>query len=237
MLHSIPRADRTSNATIHEHKMKKVKGLDAHVRHVALALMIAALVQADSALAALELRDINGNPTASAAGAEFAYDTILDATWYLTANNAGLDWDGAKTWAAGLTVGDFSGWSLPAADPDCVGFFGCTTSQLGELYYAALGNPAGGPLSNISPFKNLQSLSHWSGTVFVPAFVYPLAPDYAWSFDTTNGTQFFLDKRIRSFALALRPGDVAAVPEPGILALLLSGLVGMMVLRRRPVGL
>ncbi len=68
-----------------------------------------------SALEALELRDINGNATAVAADAEFAYDAVLDATWYLTANNSGLNWDDAKSWAAGLTVGTFSGWLLPLA--------------------------------------------------------------------------------------------------------------------------
>ena len=69
--------------------MKNMKGLDAHVKRVTLALTVAALVQAGSALAALELRDINGNATAIAADAEFAYDTVLDATWYLTGNNDG----------------------------------------------------------------------------------------------------------------------------------------------------
>ena len=135
--------------------MKNMKGLDAPVKRVTLALTVAALVQAGSALAALELRDIDGNATAIAADAEFAYDTVLDATWYLTANNTGMLWHYAKSWAAGLTVGTFSGWSLPSADPACGQAYNCTSSQMGELYYTALGNPAGGPLSNTGPFKNL----------------------------------------------------------------------------------
>ena len=211
--------------------MKNKKGLHAQVKRVTLAFTVAALVQAGSALAVLELRDINGNATAITANAEFAYDTVLDATWYLTANNTGLTWDDAKSWAAGLTVGTFSGWSLPAADPACGFSNNCTNSQMGELYYTALGNPGGGPLSNTGPFKNLlQSNSYWSGTEFAPN------PNLAWTFFTDNGVQDAVGKNVVLYALAVRPGDVAAVPEPGVVALLLSGLAGVMVMRRRPVG-
>ena len=209
--------------------MKNMKGLDAPVKRVTVALTVAALFQAGSALAALELRDLAGNATAITADAEFAYDTVLDATWYLTANNTGLSWDNAKSWASGLTVGTFSGWSLPSADPAC-GAFNCTNSQMGELYYTALGNPAGGPLSNTGPFKNLQSNDYWSGTEYAPS------PDLAWDFNTNNGNQNAFTKSTGLYALAVRPGDVAAVPEPGMVALLLSGLAGVMVMRRRPVG-
>ena len=111
--------------------MNNMKGLAAPVKRVTVALTVAALLQAGSALAALELRDLNGNATAITADAEFAYDTVLDATWYLTGNNTGLNWDNAKSWAAGLTVGTFSGWSLPAADPACGINFDCTNSQMG----------------------------------------------------------------------------------------------------------
>ena len=192
-------------------------------------MIVAALVPAGSALAALELRDINGNATAVAATAEFAYDTVLDATWYLTANNSGLVWDAAKAWASGLTVGTFSGWSLPSADPACGFAFNCTNSQMGELYYTALGNVAGGPLLNTGPFKNLQSSVYWSGTEYAPD------PDSVWRFGTGGGGQDVTSKDDGLPALAVRPGDVATVPEPGMVALLLSGLAGVMVMRRRPV--
>ena len=210
--------------------MKNKQGLHVQVKRVTLALTVVALVQAGSALAALELRDINGNATAITADAEFAYDTVLDATWYLTANNTGLVWDHAKSWAAGLTVGTFSGWSLPATDPGCRTNYNCTNSQMGELYYTALGNPGGGPLSNTGPFKNLQSVDLWSGTEYAPN------PDAAWRFYTAVGTQDATSKGSVLYALAVRPGDVAAVPEPGMVALLLSGLAGVLVMRRRPVG-
>ena len=210
--------------------MKITKGLHAQVKRVTLALAVAALVQAGSALAALQLRDITGHATAVEADAQFAYDTVLKATWYLTANNTGLIWDDAKSWAAGLTVGTFSGWSLPAADPACGVTYNCTNSQMGELYYTALGNPAGGPLSNTGPFKNLQSYYYWSGTEYAPG------PDGAWYFNTLNGYQNAFDEHLDLYALAVRPGDVAAVPEPETAALFLAGLAGVLVMRRRPVG-
>ena len=215
--------------------MKNMKGLEGHVKRVTLLLTVAALVPAGSALAALELRDINGNATAVTADAEFAYDTVLDATWYLTANNSGLNWDAAKGWAAGLTVGTFKGWALPSTDVPCSGY-NCTNSQMGALYYTALGNAAGGPLSNTGPFKNLQSYVSWSGTE------YASDTRYAWNFGTysgghyASGGQYANFKYYYFYALAVRPGDVAAVPEPGLVALLLSGLAGVMVMRRRPVG-
>ena len=210
--------------------MKNMKGLDAPVKRVTLALTVAALVQAGSALAALELRDIDGNATAIAADAEFAYDTVLDATWYLTANNTGLNWEDPKSWAAGLTVGTFSGWSLPSADETCPGAYDCTGSQMGELYYTALGNPAGGPLSNTGPFKNLLSDYYWSDTQ------YATYTEIGWHFDTRNGLHVGNYGYAAEYALAVRPGNVAAVPEPGTVALLLSGLAGVMVMRRqRPI--
>ena len=98
---------------------------------------------------------------------------------------------------------------------------------MGELYYTALGNPAGGLLSNTGPFKNLQSNIYWSGTEFAPN------PYFAWYFSTNYGHQIDYYKNNWFSALAVRPGDVAAVPEPGMVALLLSGLAGVMVMRRR----
>lgn len=197
---------------------------------VILALTISGSVLAESAFAALELRDINGKPTASSADAEFAYDTVLDVTWYLTANNTGLSWDNAKNWTVGLTVGTFSGWSLPLADPLCEFNSTCGSSQMGNLYYVALGNPLPGALSFTFPFKNLERTVYWSGTE------YSLDPtnSNAWYFQTAPfGAQNAWLKSNGASALALRPGDLVPVPEPGVVALLLSGLAGMMVVRRK----
>lgn len=205
--------------------MKNLKSFETAVERAILTLTVASLMQAGSSLAALQLRDIDGHPTAVTANAEFAYDTVLDATWYLTANNTGLNWVDANSWAGGLTVGTFSGWSLPAADPACGINYNC--SQMGELYYTALGNTESGPLSNTGPFKNLQSYIYWSATEF------SANPKLAWYFGTFDGRPALGPKFRVLYALAVRPGDVAAVPEPGTVALLLAGLAGVMVMRRQ----
>lgn len=176
-------------------------------------------------------RDINGHAIAATdPGAVFAYDTVLDATWYLTGNNSyffNQTWDDAMNWAAGLTVGTFSGWSLPKADSSCFAY-DCTSSQMGELYYTALGNRAGGRLTNGGPFKNLVNWVYWSGTEL------PSYTPFVMIFFTSEGYQRADAKSYNFYALAIRPGDVlSAVPEPETYAMLLAGLFGVVVLRRR----
>lgn len=183
-------------------------------------------------------RDINGHAVSiTDPRAEFAYDTVLDATWNLTANTTDLEWDDARIWAAGLTVGTFSGWSLPVPDLVCGQNYNCTNSQMGELYYTALGNVAfsnpGWGLSNTGPFKNLRSYAYWSGMEYAPL-------DFAWGFLTSYGLQFAAGKNSDLYSLAIRPGDLLVagpvpVPEPETYAMLLAGLglLAAMLRRRR----
>lgn len=87
---------------------------------------------------------------------------------------------------------------------------------------------AGWGLSDTATFKNLQSDIYWSGLAY--------APDVsgAWLFEAKTGFQGhgYL-KSSAIFALAVRPDDVATVPEPQTLALLLAGLATLLVKRRR----
>jgi hypothetical protein len=57
----------------------------------------------------------------------------------------------------------------------------------------------------------------------------------AWLFNPNYGTQGLNFKDANNFVMAVRPGDVAAVPEMDTLALLLAGLglSGWMASRRR----
>jgi hypothetical protein len=78
----------------------------------------------------LQGRDIEGRPVDEfAPSAVFLYDSIAKVTWLRDANYAAtqyvrsggtqgysngiMDWPTAKSWAAGLAIGDFSGWRLP----------------------------------------------------------------------------------------------------------------------------
>jgi len=118
-------------------------------------------------------------------------------------------------------------------------------SPLAHMFYDTLGNLAfcppgdtacaGGPqtgwgLTNTGPFSNMQSDYYWSGTAYAPD---PTSD--AWSFNTNVGGQNLDDQYGQFYAVAVRPGDVFAgsVPEPGGLAMLLTGLGALAVARRR----
>ena len=123
-------------------------------------------------------------------------------------------------------------------------------SELSHMYYANLGlkgfySPTGayqydsgvpgtsyGGAADVGLVKNLVENSYWSGTA------YALSPTSgAWYFNTYDGSQSTSGQGVSAAAWAVRPGDVAAVPEPEMYALLLAGL-GLMsaVARRRHAG-
>lgn len=209
--------------------------------------IVGLLALTSAAQAALVGRDINGNPIAgSDPSAVFLYDTVLDITWLRDANvNGPMDWTQANSWAAGLTVGSYSGWRLPTmiANPDTTfaysgtdyGYNVRTTSgstvfsEVASLWYDTLGNKAYCDTAGVCPqpgyglvskgdFKNLQPSAYWSGLEYAPF------PTYAWYFSTNGGSQGYIDKSNSLYALAVRPGDVAPVPAPAAAWLMLSGL-------------
>lgn len=193
--------------------------------------LLAAVALAVTSLAAhstLAGRDINGSPVAAtAATAVFEYDTDLNITWLRDWNANGLmDWDTAMIWASTLTVGTYSGWRLPKRDPSCGSNYSCTGSEMGYLWYTELGNSASGPPTNTAPFINIQSNVYWTGTEYEPDL------SEAWRFGILSG-QFAWKKADPLYAVAVRPGDVGAVPEPGGLAMLLAALGALAVARRR----
>jgi len=148
------------------------------------------------------------------------YDTGLNITWLANANLVGttMDWTAANTWAAGLDVGGYTGWRLPTADPACGQNYNCINSELGHLYYTELGVTAVNNItSSTSPylalFTNVQDSFYWSGTEYAPN------PNIAWYFNTATGGQNIFTKDFILHAWAVRSGDVAAVPEPGVIGL------------------
>ena len=115
--------------------------------------------------------------------------------------------------------------------------YNSTGSEMSHLYYNELGNKAlyntagveqsGSGLVNTGTFSNFQTYKYWSGTEYAPN------PYGAWVFNTGYGNQVADDKNGNMFAMAVRPGQVAAVPVPAAAWLLGSGLLGLIGVARR----
>jgi len=76
---------------------------------------------------------------------------------------------------------------------------------------------------------HLQPFGYWSGTAFLDS-----EERLAWGFGTFDGGQYnAIYQDVEAAAWAVRPGDVAAVPEPVPAALFGVGLAGLMLARRR----
>jgi hypothetical protein len=198
-------------------------------------------------------------------GGGMIYDSTLNLTWLADMNHAktsghsgtgvyaggGMSWAAANDWANNLVYGGFSDWRLPTLNPSdtsCslgsgdIRYGGnCSGGELSHFFVIDMGGMGGKSVldqtgdtaqqkANLALFSNLQSDIYWSGTAFAPD------PSYAWGFRTNDSLQGGFTNSVALYAVAVRPGDVAAVvPEPQTRAMLLLGL-GVAVLRakRRP---
>ena len=167
-------------------------------------------------------------------GAGLVYDDVLDITWTQNANNNGLAiWADQVAWADGFTLGGFTAWRLPTTtqpDTGCTGQIdpgggfplqgidqGCTGSEMGHLFH----------VDNISaavqgPFTNIQTISYWSGTEYVPS------PSFAWFFNFGSSSGQNIDSKTVDvvFAWAVHDGNPggAVVPIPAAVWLFGSAL-------------
>lgn len=191
------------------------------------------------------------------------YDSTRNITWLADMNCAktsGFDADGlmkwaqAATWANNLVYGGFDDWRPPTlnpADTSCGsncnpggGFpqqsygYNCTGGELSGLFDTDLDIKVGESvlvqtgdtaeqIANLALFSNVQDFGYWSGTQYAPE------SDRAWGFYANGGFQNFVYKEFSLWAVAVRPRDVAAVPEPQTLALALLALGATLAVRRR----
>ena len=142
---------------------------------------------------------------------------------------------GRVTWWGGIAFtnylnsinyGGSNQWRLPTSNA-IGGYNGTTGNELGQLFYSELGGTAGNNIPDTASFINEQAYAYWSGTEYAS---YPCC---AWGFDTDVGTQNGYNKYHLSFAWAVSPGQVSAVPVPGAVWLMGTGLLGLLGLKRR----
>ena len=103
-------------------------------------------------------------------------DTDTNLMWLQDANYAATTGvyfnyqDEAWDWVEQLTYAGYDDWRLPSAynqdgTGPCLGY-NCIDSELGNLFYTALGNPSNsepGAFTNSGPFINVQtSIGYWS---------------------------------------------------------------------------
>jgi len=180
-------------------------------------------------------------------GGQVVYDATTNLSWIADANLATtntfgvsginsdgtMNWSTAQNWIAAMDAANYLGysdWRLPTSDT-CISF-NCTGSEMGNLFYNGLGQVAGSTITtthngNYSLFNNVQSNIYWSGTV------YAQNTNSAWNFNTNDGNQNAYNKGYGLFALAVRSGQVAAVPEPENYGMMLGGLGLLCFMARR----
>jgi len=168
-------------------------------------------------------------------GSGLVYDDDLDVTWLKNANvhassRGGLVyWSTASSWAADLAYVDevrnrvWTDWQLPS------------TQQMSHLFYTELGGVLGYDLrfthnANYYLFDNIQPGPYWTSTAWSSN-----PNEYHEVFDFYLGNIYSKNKNNEfSYAWALRHGDVAPVPEPSGLLMILAGIAAISIFRRSP---
>jgi len=147
-----------------------------------------------------------------------------------------VDW-GTNSWRLPTTVDGYDSYGY---DGTTTAGYNITSSEMGHLYYEELGNlgyvdksgnvQSGYGLQNTGEFNNLIEswYWYWSGTGSADY------QDGAWGFHLDHGFQSPSPyKNDDGYGLAVRSGQVSAVPEPTTILLLGSGIVGLVGARRK----
>lgn len=154
-------------------------------------------------------------------------------------------WTNQMNWAAGLsnnltinlnpnyTVNWGGSWRLPDAGADPQGGYNQTSSEMGYLYYVSLQNNGGGYNNNTGEFSNLilsEFIQYYSGTE-----KFGNDPKNVWrtQINWTGAYQAHGGKALEYYAFAVTDAQVQAVPVPGSVLLLMSGLIGLGVVKKR----
>lgn len=175
------------------------------------------------------------------------YDDVMNVTWLADmdyARSSGYHSDGemsrdqAMAWADTLTYGGYSDWRLPTLNPKSPYFYD-TSGELSHLFIVDLGNKPDESVlnqvgdsdiqrSNLALFKNIRvdaNQAYWSSAK---------VGDYIYAFRADVGRVGAGPAGMTTlFAVAVRNGDVSAVPELGSTSYFLLGLLGVLAARSR----
>ncbi|MFK7794136.1 MAG: VPLPA-CTERM sorting domain-containing protein, partial [Gammaproteobacteria bacterium] len=177
-----------------------------------------------------------------------AYDDVLDITWL---TNAGLstrtNWDDQKAWAQSLNNDNYLGfdsWRLATTNRRSFAIENCrdvseqvcqNNNELGYMFWYNLDgelgeNKTGDQMVGDVLLSDIQD-TYWSNTDVTG----PGVQAFAYSFSFQNSAQSITSKTGGRDGWAVIDGDIGEtmVPIPAALPLLLSGITGLLVMRRR----
>jgi len=175
-------------------------------------------------------------------GGAAAYDDVLKITWTTDASLSGLNtWANQVAWADGFSLGGFDDWrlasmSVAAGLPtgttgsvvacETATELACRDNELGYMFYQNLSgifdvDLTGDQTVDGVDLTNIQS-NYWPGTEFNSSQV--------WAFNYEHGFQGAgpTEDGLLGYGWAVRSGDVAAVPEPPMVWLLVMGMIGLL---------
>jgi Protein of unknown function (DUF1566) len=165
------------------------------------------------------------------------YDTVNNVSWLANANLAAtqkfgvsginpdgsMSWDTAQAWITAMNAANYLGsnrWRLPNTQlpdascsqrPKSAAFgFGCTGSEMGNLFYNELGGESGSTIelthnANYNLFNNFQPYLYWSSTQWTRV------ANSAFSFSFGNGFQGTNVYVNDMYAMAVSPGKVGVL--------------------------
>jgi hypothetical protein len=191
-----------------------------------------------------------GTATYGGSSYNLIYEDVQNLVW-LDYSRGLSNWESHVFWAAGLNnsgvltynfnpgivVSWDDVWRLPETVDgpyEYTGGYNVTSSEMGHLYYVSLGNlgqydtngnvQSGWGLQNEGLFSNLVANVYSSGTKFS-------STSNLWFFNFNDGNQGIGGGNF--YAVAVRPGEVSAVPIPAAVWLLGSGIIGLVGLRKK----